>query len=1053
MTLPELSIKRHVLAWMLSGVLVLFGIISYQRIGVDRFPYIEFPVISVTTSEKGANPDIIDASITNVIETSVNSVPGIEHIQSSSSPGISTVAITFSLDKKVDVAFNEVQSKVNQVLRRLPKDADPPVVAKVETGASPIMWMALRGDRTQQQLNQYALNVLKKRLETVNGVGEVRLGGRRDRTIRVNLLPGRMAALGITAQDLQSAFEREHVQLPGGFLVGQKSEYLFKLDMEFHKLSDLGTMIVAYRDGAAIRLKEVAEIEDGLGDFRQLAHFNGERTVGLGIVKIANANTVAIIDEVQRRLDKEIRPQLPPGMTIEIASNDALYIQELINALLEHLLAGTLLAAAIVWLFLRSIRSTLIIATAIPVSLLGAVAVMYFGGFTFNVMTLLALLLLIGVVVDDAIVVLENIYRHSEMAVNVSAQTNMSEANVSHSQNLSRHRETHDSDPVSAAQPAVEAALTGSKEVAFAVLAATLSLVSIFAPVIFMSGIIGQFFKSFAVVVTFGVLVSLFVSLTLTPMLCSRYLKVSTRHGRFYYVLDAFFRGMDNFYRALLQLALNHRWKVVLITLLTVVSSAWFFQQVKKEFVPEEDEGRFIVYLKTPLGSSVDYTNTRLVQVEQVLGKHPEIATYFTGIGIGQTGQVNQGFAYVRMQDRDKRNIRQQDTLKTLRGEFAQIPGVRAFPAPVPIVQGQRGDPLQFNLSGPNLGQVASLAQQVQQKLSNVPGMGKVDLDMQLDLPELVMNIDRTRTADLGLSAQDVAFSLNMLTGGIDIAKYNDEPGDGERYDIRIKAKDGSFGQPADLAKIYLRSRDGSMVRLDTVASFKPLLGAAVIGRFDLQYAANFYGTPSLPLGEAVTKVQETAQPLLPPGYAIKFVGQAEEFGKTQKYMMFAFVMALILLYMVLASQFNSFLQPFIIMLAQPLAIIGGVMALWITGHSLNIFSMIGLVLLIGLVAKNSILLVDLTNQRRTQGMAINTALLDACPIRLRPVLMTSLTIILALLPAALGLGAGAETNGPLSVAVIGGMITSTLLTLVVVPAVYSLAMHGVDKLQRRIAA
>jgi HAE1 family hydrophobic/amphiphilic exporter-1 len=1013
MTLPELSIKRHVLAWMLSGVLVLFGIISYQRIGIDRFPYIEFPVISVSTTEKGANPDIIDASITNVIETAVNSVPGIEHIQSSSSPGQSNVTITFSLDKRVDVAFNEVQTKVNQVLRRLPKDADPPVVAKVETGASPIMWMALRGDRTQQQLNQYALNVLKKRLETINGVGEVRLGGRRDRTIRVNLFPERMAALGITAQDLQNAFDNEHVQLPGGFMVGQKSEYLFKLDMEFHKLSDLGTMIVAYRDGAAIRLKDVAEIEDGLGDFRQLAHFNGDRTVGLGIVKIANANTVAIIDEVQRRLQTEIRPQLPPGMTIEIASNDALYIQELINALLEHLVEGTLLAAAIVWLFLRSIRSTLIIATAIPVSLLGAVAVMYFGGYTFNVMTLLALLLLIGVVVDDAIVVLENIFRH---------------------------REHLDADPVSAA-------MNGSKEVAFAVLAATLSLVSIFAPVIFMSGIIGQFFKSFAVVVTFGVLVSLFVSLTLTPMLCSRYLKVSASHGRFYYALDAFFRGMDNLYRSLLRLALNHRWKVVLITLITVASSAWFFQEVKKEFIPEEDEGRFIVYLKTPLGSSVEYTNTRLVEVEKVLGKHPEIATYFTGIGIGQTGQVNQGFAYVRMQDRDKRHIRQQDTLKKLREEFAQIPGVRAFPAPVPIVQGQRGDPLQFNLSGPNLDQVAGLAKQLQQKLSNIPGMGKVDLDMQLDLPELVMNIDRTRTADLGLSAQDVAFSLNMLTGGIDIAKYNDEPGDGQRYDIRIKAKDGSFGQPADLTKIYLRNRDGNMVRLDTVASFKPVLGAAVIGRFDLQYAANFFGTPVLPLGEAVTKVQETAKPLLPPGYAIKFTGQAEEFGKTAKNMAFAFVMAMILLYMVLASQFNSFLQPFIIMLAQPLAIIGGVMALWLTGNTLNIFSMIGLVLLIGLVAKNSILLVDLTNQRREQGMAIDVALQDACPIRLRPVLMTSATIVLALLPAALGFGAGAETNGPLSVAVIGGMITSTLLTLVVVPAVYSLAMNGVERL------
>jgi HAE1 family hydrophobic/amphiphilic exporter-1 len=516
--------------------------------------------------------------------------------------------------------------------------------------------------------------------------------------------------------------------------------------------------------------------------------------------------------------------------------------------------------------------------------------------------------------------------------------------------------------------------------------------------------------------------------------------------------MDAFFAGMDSMYRRILGLALRHRWKVVLITLITVASSSWFFQQVKKEFTPEEDEGRFIVYLKAPLGSSIEYTNSRLVEVEKVLGKHPEIATYFTAIGLGQAGQVNQGFAFVRMQDRDKRNIRQQDTLKKLRGEFAEIPGVRAFPAPIPIVQGQRGDPLQFNLSGPNLDEVGALAKQLQQKLSNVEGMGKVDLDMQLDLPELIMNIDRTRTADLGLSAQDVAFTLNMLTGGIDIAKYNDEPGDGERYDIRIKAKDGSLTQPTDLSKIYLRSSGGSMVRLDTVASFKPQLGPAVIGRFDLRYAANFFGTPSLPLGEAVAKVQETAAPMLPPGYAVKLVGQAEELGKTQQYMAFAFGMALILLYMVLASQFNSFLQPAIIMLAQPLAIIGGVLALWLTGHSLNIYSMIGLVLLIGLVAKNSILLVDLTNQRRAEGMAVDPALLDACPIRLRPVLMTSLTIILALLPAALGLGAGAETNGPLSVAVIGGMITSTLLTLVVVPAVYSLAMHGMERVEHWMA-
>lgn len=1018
MTLPELSIKRHVLAWMLSGVLVLFGIISYQRIGVDRLPYIEFPVISIATTERGANPDIIDASITNIIETAVNSVPGIEHIQSSSSPGVSTVVITFSLNKNINVAFNEVQSKVNQVLRRLPNDADPPIVAKQDSNASPVMRLALRGDRTQQQLNQYALNVLKKKLETINGVGEIQIGGRRDRTIRVNLLPERMTALGVTAQDLQAAFAREHVQLPGGFIVGQKSEYLFKLDMEFHKLADLANLIVVSRDGAPIRLKDVAELEDGLSDYRQVAHFNGEPTVGLFVVKIANANTVAIVDEVNRRLDSEIRSQLPPGLSIEVSTNDALYIKELIKALLEHLIAGTVLAAAIVWLFLRSVRSTIIITIAIPVSLLGAIAVMYFSGFTFNVMTLLALLLLIGVVVDDSIVVLENIFRH---------------------------RETIDHDPVNAA-------LNGSKEVVFAILAATLSLVSIFAPVIFMDGIIGQFFKSFAVVVTFGVLVSLFVSLTLTPMLCSRYLKVTKQHGRFYFALENFFHKMDVFYRKLLKLSLNHRWLVVLLTVIVVVSSVWFFQAVKKEFTPEEDEGRFLVFLKTPLGSSVDYSNSRLLQVEKILANHPEIAAYFTAIGIGQTGQSNQGFVSVRMQDRDQRNISQQETIKQLRKELGQIPGINAFPAPAASVGGTRGDPLQFNLAGPNLDTVGKLAKQLQQKLSSTPGMGRLDLDLQLDLPQLEMHIDRARAADIGLSAQDIAFTLNMLTGGIDIAKYNDEPGDGERYDIRLKAKDGSFGQPSDLSKIYLRARDGSMVRLDTVASFKPKLGPAVIGRFDLRYAANFYASPSIPLSEAIKKVQETAAPLMPPGYSIKLTGQADEFGKTAKYMLFAFSMALLLLYMVLASQFNSFLQPLIIMLAQPLAIIGGVMALWLMNDSLNIYSMIGLVLLIGLVAKNSILLVDLTNQRRLEGYSIDAALEDACPIRLRPVLMTSLTIILALLPAALGLGAGAETNGPLSVAVIGGMITSTLLTLVVVPAVYSLTMHGVDRFEKRQA-
>ena len=1012
MTLPELSIKRHVLAWMLSGVLVLFGVISFLRIGIDRFPYIEFPIVSITTAQKGANPDVVDSSITSIIETAVNSTPGIQHINSTSSPGVSVVAITFDLNKNVDIAFNEVQAKINQVLKNLPKDADTPIVAKVATNASPIMWLALQGDRTQQQLNQYALNVVKKRLETIPGVGEVRLGGRRDRTIRANLDPARMAAFGVTAQDLVNAFNREHVQLPGGFVTGPNAEHLLKLDLEFHSTDALEEMVVAYRNGAPIRLKQVAEVEDGLTDYRQMARFNGKPTIGIGIVKVANTNTVEIIDNVKAKLESEIIPQLPPGMTITVASNDALFIKAMVESLMEHLVEGTVLAALIVLLFLKSWRSTLIISLAIPVSLLGAIAVIYFFGYTFNTLTLLALLLLIGVVVDDAIVVLENIYRH---------------------------RESIDPDPITAA-------LSGSREVVFAVLAATLSLVSIFAPVMFMGGIIGMFFKSFAVVVTFGVLVSLFVSLTLTPMLCSRYLKVQKRHGRVYMALDHVFHRMDDFYKKLLAYAMSHRWKIIIATILVVLSSGWFFANVGKGFVPEEDEGRFIVLMKAPLGSSIDYTSGRLAEVEKVLSRHKEVATYFAAIGLGQAGQVNEAFAFVRMVDREQRELRQYELLPILKKELAQIPGVRAFAAPVPIVGGQRGEPLQFVVSGPNLNEVGRLAKQIQEKLSADPAIGRLDMNLQLDLPQLKMELDRTRANSLGLSSSDVALAVNVLTGGIDVARYNDEPGDGERYYVRLKAKQGEFTRPTDLSKIYLRAANGELVRIDAVAKFEEKLGPAVIGRMDLQYAAQFFGTPSIPLGDAVTKVQEAAAGILPPGYTVKMVGEAEEFQKTARNMAFAFVLALILLYMVLASQFNSFLQPLIIMVAQPLAIIGGVMALWLVGHTLNIYSMIGLVLLIGLVAKNSILLVDLTNQRRNEGMGIDAALLDACPTRMRPVLMTSFTVILALLPAALGLGAGAETNGPLAVAVIGGMLSSTLLTLVVVPAVYSLVENWLER-------
>ena len=1018
MNLPELSIKRHVFAWMLSAVIVLFGVISYQRIGIDRIPSIDFPIIMVNTTLKGANPDVVDSSITSIIETAVNTTPGIEHIQSSSSPGVSTITITFALNKNIDVAYNEVQSKVSQVLKKLPQDTDPPTIQKVDSNAQAVIWLALTGDRTIQQLNLYATNVLKKKFETINGVGEVTLGGRRDRVVRVSLSPERMAAYKLTASDLINAFNTQHVQLPGGFLVSSQTEKLVKLDLEFHDVKDLGELIINHRDGAPVHLKDIATITDSITDNRQVARYNGMPTVGLGMVKIANANTVEIIKEVERRLDEEIRPNLPPGMKLEISTNDSIFINQMVASLKEHLFTGTLLAALIVFIFLRSMRSTLIIATAIPVSLLGAIAVMYFSGYTFNSMTLLGLLLLIGVVVDDAIVVLENIFRH---------------------------REHVDKDPISAA-------INGSSEVTFAVIAASLSLVCIFAPVIFMDGIVGMFFKSFGVVVTFGVLASLFVSLTLTPMLCSRYLSVGHKENKFYSAIERGLAKLDSTYHYLLNLSLNHRWRVLIITVLFVIlGGGYAMKNVQKDFVPEADEGSFTISVKTPLGSSLEYTDSRLKLVEAAIAKHPkEVASYFSTIGAGSRGQVNQGNVNVRLVSKTERQKSQQELIKGLKKQFDQIPGVKAIPSPASIAKGQRSEKLQFIITGSSLDEIGSLSKQMQQALTKNSDMGKVDLDVQLDLPQLDMSIDRSRAASLGLSANDVAGAVSMYAGGLNVAKYNDFNGDGQRYDIRLKADENEMKQTTDLSKIYLRSASGELVRLDAVASFTPALGAAVIGRYDMQYSANFYANPSMPLGDAVNLVKETAAKILPTNYTLKMTGQAEEFGKTFKNIKFVFILAFILLYMVLASQFNSFIQPVIIMLAQPLAIIGGLIALLLSGDSLNIYSMIGLVLLIGLVAKNSILLVDLTNQLRERGASINDALKEACPIRLRPVVMTSLTIILALLPAALGLGAGSETNKPLSVAIIGGMISSTLLTLVVVPAAYSLVMNGLENWKAR---
>lgn len=1007
MTLSELSIKRHVLALMLSVVIVLFGAIAVRDVGVDRIPNVDIPVVNVVVAMSGADPSIIDSAITNEIERAVNTVPGIDSVQSSSSPGTSVVNVTFDLDKDIDIAFSEVQAKVAEVQRRLPTEAETPVISKVSFDAQPIMWLALRGDRDLQDLSRFARNELRPLIENVPGVGEVRIGGGQERSIRVEIDPDRLAALGIAIPDLINAIQAEHVLQPGGFFVSGDREDLIELDLEYHDLLEMERLVIAERDGALIRLGDIAEIVDGLEDRRSLARYNGEAAVGLGVVKVSGTNTVAIADEVRARLEEEILPELPPGLSLSVAYDDSAFIIEQVDALYMTIALGILFAAAVLLVFLKSVRSTAIVSLSIPVSLMAAAAVVYFFGYTLNSITMLALLLLIGVVVDDAIVVLENIYRH---------------------------RKQYGGD-------ARTAAVTGSNEVFFAVVASSLSLIAIFGAVIFMEGMVGRFFESFAVVVAFGVLVSSLVALTLVPMLGSRFLPYAEQEGRVSRFVERGLGGMEGGYRRLLGWTLRWRFTVLVLGGAFLAGTVLVARDIGGEFSPDQDVGQFIVSVQTPLGSSIAYTEDRLREVESEIEALPEVSGFFSAVALGEAGQVNSASAFVRLTDRQTRAASQQEIMARLQERLGDIAGVRAFTATPGMAGGGRGEPLQFVVTGASLDRLGELAESFEARLAEEPGMGRVDLDLDLDLPQMGLELDRERAASLGIPATDLARSANVLIGGQDVAMYNDdEGGDGRRYDVRVKAEDGSFDGPGDLDRIYLRSRDGELVRMDAVAWFDEKLGPAAITRYNLQYAANFYIDPELPLAEAVERVEALAAESLPLGYQVQYTGQAEELERTMGAIVFVLLLAVALVYIVLASQFNSFVQPLYIMAGQPLALVGGLLGLWLGGFTLNIFSVIGMILLMGLVTKNGILLVDLTNQyREKQGMSVNEALAEACPVRLRPILMTSLTLILAMMPALFGIGAGAESNAPMAAAIIGGMVVAMMLTLVIIPAIYSL--------------
>ena len=1006
MSLPEVSVRRFVFAIMINLVIVLFGLISANRISIDRSPDIDFSLISVTTILPGANPDVVDSSVTNIIESAVNSIPGIDDVRSRSAPGVSNDFIQFLLEKDLDIAFNEVQSKVGQINSQLPDDAETPIISKIETGEIPIIWLALRGNRTLQDLSVYAKNTVKRKLETINGVGSVVIGGEQERNIRVNLDFDRMSAFGITVQDIVMAFKNEHIKLPGGFLIDNSKEDLLKLDLESHNVEEIENIIVNYDQNRAIKLKDIAEVKDDVKDLRSMGRFNGDPSIGIGVTKIRGENTVEIIEKVKTKIRSDIEPTLPAGMTLDIGTDDSSYIYELISGLGQNIFIGFIVASLIVLLFLRSYSSMAIVSITIPVSLFGAVFIMYAFGLTLNTMTMLALLLLIGIVVDDAIVVLEN------------AQRNLNEDTP---------------------EERIRASIIGANEVFLPIVSSTLVLVALFTVVFFMEGIAARFFRSFGVVVSTGVLVSTFVALTLTPTLASKFLKTKKESNRIFDGFNRRFNAIENRYREMIEWSLSEKKKVLSYASFFIVLSFVGFTQLSGGFFPEEDEGQFTITVKTPVGTGMDYTNDRLSLVERLLEEYEDIESYFTIMGSGIESQaVNIGVIYVRLIPSNVRGFKQYELIPILRERLNKIPGIKAFPAPMSFASGTRGEAMQFTVSGPDLNILNESINVFLNKLAETPELGDVDSSIELNLPQVSLEINRELASEMGLSTRLIAEAANIFAGGIDVARFNDAIGDGERYKVRLK---GEYDMSVDdLDKIYLRTPSNELVRLDTVAKFKETVGPSEITRLDRMYSAYFYSDPTTSLSNAIQLIEDAAAETLPVGYEVGFFARAKEFKRTSNQMLFAFLTGLILVYMVLASQFNSFRQPLIVMISQPLAVIGGTLGIWIVGSDLNIFSMTGLVLLTGLVAKNSILLIDRTNQERKKGLDIDEALLSACPRRLRPILMTSLTLILAMMMPALGIGSGVELSQPLAIAIVGGMISSTFLTLVIIPIVYSSA-------------
>ena len=1008
MFLPDLCIRRPVAATMMVVGLIIFGLIGITRLGVSLYPDVDFPMVTVTTFWENARPEEVDNEITDELEDAVAGVSGIKHVISRSLQGLSRIVIEFELDKDVDVAAQEVRDKVSARLHKIPDEADVPVVDKLDINAIPIIWLAVTGPHAIEELNKTADEQVRPLLQKIKGVGQVHLGGGKEKEVRIWLFRERLAAYNIGVDEVISAIRNQHIEIPGGKIESRDKEFLLRTMGEFETPEAFNDLIVVYREGTPIRLSLLGYAEAGREENKAVGRFISQtgaaKAVGLGVSPRSGANEVAIASSVRNALP-EIRRLLPEGMKIRITTDNTTFIKQSINEIKLQLVIGGLMAALVIFFFLQNIRTTLISAIAIPASIISTFACMYAMDFTMNNLTMLGLVMAVGLVIDDAIVMVENIFRH---------------------------RSTLNEGPM-------EAALNGSDEIGFAIIATTTVLAGVFLPIAFMGGIIGKFFFEFAVTVAFAVTCSTLVALTIVPMLSSRFLTLTDRDvGAF----KPFNRMMDRssaVYREGINWFLRHRLIVILVAIAALLFGVWLFKILGKEFATAEDKSKFLVRVETPLSYSIEKTDEIMRRIDKRLLDIPEIDYFFSVAGWGGGGAVepNKGMVWVTLCPKNRRARTQKQLQSQVQGILGEIPDIRGSASEASVLGGAaRSEDIQFVIQGRDIEEIDRYSRKIMDRLAGTRGFVGITRDLEIGKPEVRVRIDREKAADAGINVRDIAYAVGSLMGGIDVTDYKEG---GKRYDVRLRLVREQRHLPGDIGRIRIRSSKGNLMDITNFVNIDIGVGPNVINRLDRQRSATIYANlEDKLLANAMAEVQEVADEVLPEGYSSRFTGRAETFKETSGYIAFAFVLAIVFTYMILAAQFESFTQPFAIMMGLPLSFIGAFGMLFLLKNTFNLFSMIGLVFLVGLAAKNGILLIDYTNQLRAQGMSIHDALVEAGATRLRPILMTAISTVAGVIPVALGIGIGSETRQPMAVAITGGILSSTLLTLAVVPVIYS---------------